>query len=710
MKKPELLAPVGSKEALIAAIEAGCDAVYLSGKKYGARVYANNFNDTEIVEAIKYAHIYGVKVYVTVNTIIYEHEVEEFIKYIDMLHKNNVDAIIIQDIGMFDLIRKTYPNLEIHISTQMHVHNIEGVKFFEKQKAQRIVLARETSIEEIKEIKKNTNIEIEVFIHGALCISYSGQCLMSSLIGGRSGNRGACAGCCRLPYDIISDNKIINKDKYPLSTKDLMTLEHIDELIESGIDSLKIEGRMKRPEYVYQVVSLYRKAIDSYINTGKSNITENDIKEMKKLFNREFTTGYLFNEKYIMNGKRPNHQGIEIGEVIDYKNGYVYIKLKDKINVHDGIRILGKKDKGLMLNKIFIDKVSVKEANKNDIINFKYEYISKGSLVVKTTDYKQIEEINKKIENKTRKILIQGTITLKEKAILELTDGKNKIKIEENIVEPAKNHPIEKEQIEKQINRLKDTPYKLEKLEIIMDDNIFINIKDLNELRRKGIEQLTKKRLYKTKYIKTNYDIEVPDFKIKQEQSYLINNIEQLKKIKNFDYLYVDNKELYNKIKEKNVYLKIPRVINKYENINQRILIGEIGSLNKYKNVDTDFSFNIVNSYSVAFLHSLGVNKITLSHELTIEQTKKIIENYHKRYKKHPNLEVITECFEETMISKHNILEYYQIKNAKLKDKLNNTYDIKIKDNLMYIYNYKKRNLDKKEYYNIGINVTRINI
>ena len=328
MKKPELLAPVGEKESLIAAIEAGCDAVYLSGKKYGARVYANNFKDEELIEAIKYAHLYGVKVYVTVNTIIYENEIEDFMNYIDMLHKNNVDAIIMQDIGMIDLVRKTYPNLEIHISTQMHIHNLEGAKFFENLGIKRIVLARETNIDIIKNIKQNTKTEIEVFVHGALCISYSGQCLMSSLIGGRSGNRGACAGCCRLPYDIISENKIINKDKYPLSTKDLMTLEHIEELIESGIDSLKIEGRMKRPEYVYQVVSLYRKAIDSYINTGKTNLTEEDIKEMKKLFNREFTSGYLFKEKYIINGKRPNHQGIEIGEVVDYKNGYIYIKLK----------------------------------------------------------------------------------------------------------------------------------------------------------------------------------------------------------------------------------------------------------------------------------------------------------------------------------------------------------------------------------------------
>ena len=710
MKKPELLAPVGSKESLVAAIEAGCDAVYLSGKKYGARLFADNFSNEEIIEAIKYSHIYGVKVYVTVNTIIYDSEVSDFIKYIEMLHKNNVDAIIIQDIGMFDLIRKTYPNLEIHISTQMHVHNLEGVKFFEKLGARRVVLARETDIDNIEKIRKNTDIEIEVFVHGALCISYSGQCLMSSLIGGRSGNRGACAGCCRLPYDIISNDKIINSDKYPLSTKDLMTLNHISDLIKAGIDSLKIEGRMKRPEYVYQVVSLYRKAIDSYIKTGRSNITKNDIKEMKKLFNRDFTNGYLFKETNIINGKRPNHQGIEIGKVVDYKNGHAFIKLKEKICIQDGIRIIGKQDKGLTINKMYINKTSVKEAKQNDVINFKIEYVSPKSIVIKTTDYNQIEEINKNILSKKRKIIIQGKIILKNKAILELTDGKNKVIVEENIVERAKNNPISKNQIEKQIDRVKNTPFKLEKLEVIMDNNIFVNVKKLNELRRKTIEQLEQKRQYQIKYIKEKYDIKVPNFTKKQEQSYLISNIDQYNKLKKYDYLYVDNRELFDKIKDKNVYLKLPRVINNYQENNDRLLVGEIGSLHKYNNIDTDFSFNIVNSYAVAFLHSLGVNKITLSHELTVEQIKEMIDNYHNRYNKHPNLEVITECYEEVMISKFNILDYYNIKEGKLRDRLNNLYDIKIKNDLMHIYNYKKKKLNKQEYYNIGINVTRINL
>ena len=228
MEKIELLAPAGNMNGLKSAISAGADAVYIGGYAYSARGYAENFSNEEIIEAINYAHLYGVKIYVTVNTLVYDDEVETFINYIDFLHTHNVDAIIIQDLGMFDLIRKMYPNLEIHASTQMHIHNVEGAKFAKKYGMKRVVLARETSIEMIREIKKNVDIDLEVFCHGALCVSYSGQCLMSSLIGGRSGNRGVCAGTCRLPYDLV-DNHLnkINNDKYLLSMKDLNTFKYI---------------------------------------------------------------------------------------------------------------------------------------------------------------------------------------------------------------------------------------------------------------------------------------------------------------------------------------------------------------------------------------------------------------------------------------------------------------------------------------------------
>ena len=217
MKKIELLAPAGNMSSLKAAVMAGCDAVYLGGIKFGARAFSKNFNNDELVQAINYCHLYGVKVYVTVNTLVYENEVNSFLEYIEFLHMNNVDALIIQDFGMFDLVRKTFPNLELHASTQMHIHNLDGVRMMEKLGMHRVVLARETSIDDIRLIKENSNVELEVFIHGALCISYSGQCLMSSLIGGRSGNRGACAGSCRLKYDIIDEKGTkLNKGQYPL--------------------------------------------------------------------------------------------------------------------------------------------------------------------------------------------------------------------------------------------------------------------------------------------------------------------------------------------------------------------------------------------------------------------------------------------------------------------------------------------------------------
>lgn len=241
MKKTELLAPAGDMNCLKAAIKAGCDAVYLGGKMFGARSFAGNFTNEELIEAIKYAHLYGVKVYLTINTIIYESKVDNFLNFVRFAHQNNIDAVIIQDIGMFDLLRKKFPNLELHASTQMHIHNFQGALLAQKLGFKRIVIARETPIEVIKKIKENLNIEVEVFIHGALCVSYSGQCLMSALIGNRSGNKGTCSQVCRKSYDLLDKNEnVVNKDKYLLSTKDLCTLEYLDELLKIGVDSLKI--------------------------------------------------------------------------------------------------------------------------------------------------------------------------------------------------------------------------------------------------------------------------------------------------------------------------------------------------------------------------------------------------------------------------------------------------------------------------------------
>jgi len=719
MKRPELLAPAGNMNSLKAAVLAGADAIYLGGYKFGARTFAGNFNNEEMIEAINYAHLYGIKIYVTVNTIIYENEIEEFMEYVDFLYQNNVDALIIQDIGMFDLIRKTYPNLELHASTQMHIHNLEGVKLLDSLGVKRCVIARETDFDTIKNIKENTNTQLEVFVHGALCISYSGQCLMSSLIGGRSGNRGSCAGSCRLQYDFINNNQKLNQEKYILSTKDLNSLENIGKLIEIGVDSFKLEGRMKSPSYVYMVTSLYRKAIDSYLQYGKVKINENEIKDLNKIFNRLFTKGFLFNEdnNNIINSFRPNHLGIEIGKVIKVKENLLTIKLNDELSINDGIRFVGKKDSGLIVTSMFKNGKKINKAYKNDVINIKVkDEVQINSLVLKTTDYNLNKEIENKLQNSIRKIKITGVINLyiNQPIELEISDGLNNIKVTGPSVQKSINAPINDYKIKEQINKLGSTIYEFSDLKINMDDNIFVSIKDLNELRRNAIVKLNEKRLAKKSYIKEQYNISVPDFENKQEYSILINTLEQYNYIKNknYDVIYVDDIDVYNKINDSRKILKLERVLNNYLDYDEPLLVGELGSLNYYKNVVTDFSFNIVNSYAVAFLHSIGVNKVTLAYELNDKQIEDLINNYKKRYQKHPNLELIIYAKEEVMISKFNLNKYFNASGISyLRDRFNNLYPIIIKNDLMHIYNYKYRYLkDYNKYFNKGINSLRFNI
>ena len=712
MKKIELLAPAGDLNCLKAAIQAGADAVYIGGYGYSARAYANNFSNEEIIEAVNYAHPYGVKIFVAVNTLIYENEVETFLNYIDFLHRNSVDALIIQDLGMVDLIRKTYPNLELHASTQMHIHNIEGVKFLSDLGVKRVVLARETPIETIKDITTNTNTDIEVFSHGALCVCYSGQCLMSSLIGGRSANRGSCVGCCRLEYDLVDENnKKYNTNKYLLSMKDLCTIEHVPELIEAGITSIKIEGRMKRIEYIYEVISIYRKAIDNYYKYGKTNITEEDIKRLYKIYNRKFTKGFLFNEKNenIVNQIRPNHQGIKIGTVIKKENNYIYIKLTDKVHRLDGIRILNKKeDVGTTIEKMFVNNKPVEEAN-NQIIKIKMESnVDINDVVVKTTDIEQINNIKEKLKNQRKvEIKINATLKINNPIILEIEDEEHKIKLESNyIIEQAKTIETTKENIEQQLKKLGNTIYNCSKINIEKDNNIFVSIKELNELRRKAIEQLNDLRNYKIEYKKEEYNIDVPDFEHAELVNYLYDNEKEIKEEGYNIYL----------IKSNNQYItRVPRVNDKYKDYTNKLLVGEIGSLNYYKGkkLFTDFSFNVVNSYTVAFLHSIGIWQITLSYELELDQIKELIDNYHKRYKKHPNLEVIIYGREEMMITKFNLLKNLE-KNKKyyLQDKYKNKFILKEENGLMTIYNFKCRDNQKliNDYYKIGINNIRFNL
>lgn len=714
MKKPELLAPAGNMDAFLAAIEAGADAIYIGGYTFGARAFANNFSDDEIIKCINYAHLYGVKVYITVNTIVYEKEVDLFLNYIDFLHGNNVDAIIIQDLGMFDLVRKVYPNLELHASTQMHIHNLNGVLNLQKWGAKRVVMARETSYETLKEIKKHTSIELEVFVHGALCVSYSGQCLMSSLIGGRSGNRGKCAGTCRQQYNLIDDNeKKYNEDSYLLSTRDLNTLEDIGKLIELGIDSFKIEGRMKRAEYVYLVVSIYRKAIDNYLKYKETRITENDILELKKIYNRKFTKGYLFNDKNIMNTYRPNHLGIKIGKVIKKDKNSIYIKLNNKLINGDGIRFLNKvEDDGLIISQMYINKQKVISAKENDVIEIKGNInCDNGATVIKTTDKEQMDKLNNLINKRTRKVSINGKVIVKQDEFMKITlnDGKNEVTfISDEKPQLATNKPLMKEDIEKQIKKINDTIYTFRNLEIYTDNKSFVPLSKLNEIRRGAIELLDQKRLYNIEYKKCSYNIDLPNFNTVNKENILIRNKDMYNKIKSkkFNELYLPD-YLYNGINDDRKVLKLSRIQNENRKYDIPVLVGEIGSI--IKDCYTDFSFNVVNSYTVAFLHSIGVNRVTLSQELNDEEIKELIDAYIKRYQKNPNLELIVYGREEMMISKYNILKNLNNHNNYfLMDKYKNRMPILINNDIMTIFNYNIRDKkDKFKYFNMGINYVR---
>lgn len=711
LKKPELLSPAGNFESLKAAILAGCDAVYLAGKLFGARAFSDNFSNDELIEAIKYAHLYGVKVYVTVNTLVFENEVDKFMNYIDFLYKNNVDALIIQDIGMMDLIRKTYPLLELHASTQMHIHNLEGVKLIERLGLKRVVLARESSLQLIKEIKQNTNIELEIFIHGALCISYSGQCLFSGLIGNRSGNRGSCAGSCRQKYSLIVDDKKKNNQEYLLSTKDLCTLENIGELIDIGVDSLKIEGRMKSPSYVYLVTKLYRQAIDSYIENKKVSINLEELNDLKKVFNRKYTKGFLFGEKDIVNAYRPNHLGIEIGKVIKSQNNYVDILLTDDLNINDGIRFI-EDDIGFIVTSLFKNKKRIDHGTKGEIVSIYCKNKISNTKVVKTTDYLLNKNIEATLKDK-RKINIEGSLEacLDKPLKLKITDGNNEVEVIGNKVAKSINRSISRERIEEQLNKLGKTIYNFNSLKIKVDEDVFIPLKELNDLRNEATDLLNEKRLYQYKYLKEEYQINLPQFKEEQNYNIAIFNLEQYDKIKNDNYKYIYmEQDLYNNIKDDRKVLKLSRVLEHHQPYSQKLLVGELGSL-FYRDILADFSFNVTNSYAVAFLHSMNVSQVTLSYELADSQIKDLIIAYQKRYLKHPNLELVVYGDLEVMVSKYNFNQKYQSNNFTLEDRFHNKYPIMIKQGLMHIYNYKRRNYkDTDRYFAMGINNLRYNL
>ena len=475
----ELLCPAGNKESLIAAINSGADAVYLSGKKFGARAFASNFSNEELKEAIRIGKIYGVKIYVTMNTLVKEKEVEDFLNQVEFLYVNGVDAILMQDFGMICLCLKKYPNLEIHASTQAHNSSLQGIELLYKLGVKRVVLPREMSLEEIKLIK--TPIEKEVFVHGALCASYSGRCLMSQVLGGRSGNRGECAGCCRFKWKLYKNNTFI-KEGYLLSMKELNLSEDILKLT-PYVDSLKIEGRMKSPTYVSFITNYYRKILN------KEQVTTTDKEILQSLFYRGYTKGHLLNSKDLVNTKSPNHIGLPIGKVIDVNDSKITILLNKELNQEDGIRFI-ESGKGLIVNYLYDmkDKLIAKGSAKQKIILDNKIGLTTLDTVALTTNHKLIT----KFETITRKVNITIKVRAKINEPLEITFIKDNIIVSEkgNIVERTKSAVVTKERLISQVEKLGNTPFNSHNIDVIMDDDIFIPMGEINSLRRTLVERL----------------------------------------------------------------------------------------------------------------------------------------------------------------------------------------------------------------------------
>ena len=643
----ELLAPAGSMLALKAAISNGCDAIYLGMEKFGARAYASNFDLELLEEAVIYAHLRNVKIYVTMNTIIYENEIEEIKNQLHDVNKIGVDGIIVQDLAVLDYLTNNFFDMEAHCSTQMGIDDLQGVLLLKELGAHRIVMARELEIEKVKEIKKIAKIPIEVFVHGSLCISYSGNCLMSGLIGDRSGNRGRCVGSCRKNYELIDKTREASLGKsYFLSSKDLNSIDYISDL--KGIDSLKIEGRMKEPSYVANVVSTYRRALED-------KITVSDKENLEKTCNRKFTKGYLFHEdkRDISNILRPNNWGYEIGRIGQIFKGMCEIKLTAPLKQNDIIRIShNNEDVILALAKVYDkDDNLINKADDACYIKIK-ERLSKGDLVYKIRDYVYYKELESSFEKEFRHFNLDVIVYAypDSKLVIEASGlGFKYLYESQEILEEARNIPTTKEQVIKQFSRLNDTVFQLNHVDF-EDYNVFIPVKLLNAARRDIVEGLYESKINsKNKRVKTLNPEGKISFDLKKP--YLTAS--------------VTTKEQYDAcvgcgIKE--IYFEniVRRNQNDYKEKEGQLLVGGYGGIYNYRNTNslvTDYSLNVVNSVSCYKLHKLGVKRITLSYELNKKQIRDLIEAYYKKNDGYPALEMIVYGKAPLMFTKYCPLE-----------------------------------------------------
>ena len=666
----ELLSPVGDFDCLKAAVQNGADAVYFGANSFSARAFASNFDDNTLEQAINYAKVRGVKTNLTLNTLIKNDEMYNAIALAKKAYEFGIDAIIVQDLGLAKYLIKNFPGLPVHASTQMSVHNLYGVIALQKMGFSRVVLSRELSLKEIEYICKNSDVEIEVFVHGALCISYSGQCLFSSMVGGRSGNRGKCAQPCRLPYDLLENDKIIDKG-YLLSPRDLCGLEFLPQLIKSGVNCLKIEGRMKTPEYVATVTRIYRKYIDLAEKNISFEIDEIDKQDLLQVFNRGgFSNGHLdsnSNQKLIY-PQKSNNMGIFLGTISNFNSnqGHISFTTESKLHVGDKICVENKKHETSLytISELMLNNKNIKEANLGDKIKIgrMKGNISVGGKIYKLSDKFLTSSAIDTLDKELRKINLSCEMTVKLNSPISLKVYDENISVEiisDIIPEIALKSPITKERLISQLCKTNNTPYNFQNIIINLGENLFISsIGGINELRRQGLERFEEKFILS---FKRNLNINLPknsigdldnfDNQISNKKiSLLLNIINQnydYSLLNGFDRIYIPFKYFINTnffqtiniiCKKFNVYIYLPTIIrNSYHNLIIKNLdkilssfkisgfvLSNIGNLEllkhfmdseNYKNYDfiANYTFNVFNNLT---FNELPLNTITLSPEL----------------------------------------------------------------------------------------------
>ena len=648
----ELLVPAGDINSFYAALNNGADAIYLSGKMFGARSYAKNFTDDELKTVLRLGKIYGVKIYVTMNTLVKEKEVDDFLKEVEFLYSLGVDAILMQDFGMISLCLRRYPNLEIHASTQVNSSSYETIKLLYEMGVKRVVLPREMSIDEVKKI--DIPIELEVFVHGALCVSYSGNCLFSSMLGGRSGNRGECVGSCRLPYKLYKDKTLIDEG-YLLSMKELNTSIDIKKL-PSNVTSLKIEGRMKNPSYVGFITKYYRKILDN------EELTTKDLEDLKSMFYRGFTKGHLFNDNDLINKKSPNHLGSHLGKVIDVNDERIRIELDKSLLQGDGIRFR-ESNKGMIVNYLYDLKDNlINKGNPKQIVEIDNK-VNLTSLdeVRKTTD-KSFEITDFAI---TRKVPINIDVKAKvgEEFSLTFSDLKHSVTYRGSVVEKSINNSLSKERLISQLEKLGNTPFVSKHINIDMDEDIFIRIGDLNIARRTLSERLIGERIN---------DYKEP----------IINEV-TFHKINTNEIIDLDN---YVEVERNPFYIK--------DVLKDKSIVSNL--FKPTTNVIASYHLNVFNSYTAFYLYKLGYKGITLSVELNNIELKDLIESIRKRFGNIP-LVIKTKGYVEVMLIKGNILNIDKDSPYTLVNVKNDKFKVYFDGCCTHINSSYSLNLDEKE-------------